>query len=405
MEQQKQIKRGVINILFLGFVSFFIDLSTEMVYPLVTIYLQTFASVPIVGVIEGFAESTAALLKVYSGYIGDKYQNKKRLAFLGYSSAIFYKIILFFSGSWIGIMIARLIDRIGKGIRTAPRDALVAESGDTTTLGKSFGLHKMLDMFGAGLGLLVAYLLYQQLVNDNSIIDIDAFKTIFLLSIIPAVIGLIFLLLVKEKKDHKKWGNRLSLKGLKLNPRITWYLVVVLLFSLGNSSNAFLLLKATDAGYSASSVLLLYLVYHLVSTIFSLPMGKLSDKIGRRKLVVPGYLLYGIVYLGFAFFTSKTSLMILFGIYGLYQAIITGAEKAFITEYAPKEAKGTIIGLYGTCQGIGLLFASLLAGGLWSWFGGSAPFIFGGIMGFTAALLAFIVMTYRFKEPLINNTI
>ena len=398
METQKQLKRGIINIIFLGLVSFFIDLSTEMVYPLVTIYLQTFASVPIVGVIEGFAESTAALLKVYSGYIGDRYQNKKRLAFLGYSSAIFYKIILFFSGSWVGIMIARLVDRIGKGIRTAPRDALVAESGEAT-LGKSFGLHKMLDMFGAGLGILIAYLLYQQLVSDNTIIDISAFKTIFLLSIIPAIFGLVFLMLVKEKKNHQKRQNQMTLKGLKISPRIVWYLVVVLLFSLGNSSNAFLLLKATAAGYSASSVLLLYLVYHLVSTVFALPLGKLSDRIGRRKLVVPGYLIYGVVYLGFAFFTSKISLMILFGIYGLYQAIISGAEKAFITEYAPKEAKGTIIGLYGTCQGIGLLFASLLAGGLWSWLGVSAPFVFGGIMGFTAAILAFVVMTMRFKEP------
>lgn len=397
MEQENQVKKGIKNIIFLGLVSFFIDLSTEMVYPLVTIYLQTFASVSIVGIIEGFAESTAALLKVYSGYIGDKYQNKKRIAFLGYSSAVVYKIILFFLGSWIGIMIARLVDRIGKGIRTAPRDTLVAESG-AGTLGKSFGLHKMLDMFGAGLGLLIAYLLYQQLVNDNTIIDSAAFKTIFLLSIIPAVIGLVFLTLVKEKKNHAVKKSKFTLKGIKLNPRITWYLIIVLLFSLGNSSNAFLLLKASNAGFNASSVLLLYLVFHIVSTIFALPMGKLSDKVGRRKLVVPAYFIYGVVYFGFAFFSTKFAFIMLFGMYGLYQALITGAEKAFISEYAPKEAKGTIIGLYGTCQGIGLLMASLLAGGLWAWFGVSAPFIFGGIMGMVSAVLAFIIMTYPFKD-------
>ncbi|HNZ50860.1 MAG TPA: MFS transporter [Bacilli bacterium] len=396
MEQQ-QIKRGIINIIFLGLVSFFIDLSTEMVYPLVTLYLQTFASVPIVGVIEGFAESTAALLKVYSGYLGDKYQNKKTLAFFGYSSAIAYKNILFFSGSWVGIMIARLVDRFGKGIRTAPRDALVAESGEAA-LGKSFGLHKMLDMLGAGLGILIAYLLYQQLVKDNMLIDIKAFKTIFLLSIIPAVLGLVFLSLVRERKKNTKWGNRFTLKGLKLNPRLKWYLVVILLFSLGNSSNAFLLLKATDAGYTTSFVLLLYLVYHLVSTIFAFPMGKWSDRIGRHKLVVPGYLLYGFLYFGFAFLTSKVSLMVLFGAYGLYQAIISGAEKAFITEFAPKDAKGTIIGLYGTCQGVGILVASLLAGGLWTWLGARAPFVFASIMGLAAAVLAFLVMTHQFQD-------
>ncbi|HOR17330.1 MAG TPA: MFS transporter [Bacilli bacterium] len=397
MVEQKQIKRGIINIIFLGLVSFFIDLSTEMVYPLVAIYLQTFASVPLVGIIEGFAESIAALLKSYSGYIGDKYQNKKRLAFLGYSSAILYKIILFFSGSWIGITFARLTDRIGKGIRTTPRDALVAESG-VEALGKSFGIHKMLDTFGAGLGIFIAYLLYRRLVSNDTLIDVEAFKTIFLLSIIPAAIGLIFLLFVKEKGSHQKQENRLSLKKLKINPRVIWYLVIVLLFSLGNSSNAFLILKATSAGYHTSSVLLLYLVYHLVSAIFALPMGKLSDRIGRRKLVVPGYFLYGVVYLGFAFLTSKSSLLILFGMYGLYQAMISGSEKAFITEYAPKEAKGTIIGLYGTCQGIGLLFASLLAGGLWAWLGISAPFIFGGVMGFISAILASIIMAYPFKK-------
>ncbi|MDD3348249.1 MAG: MFS transporter [Bacilli bacterium] len=403
MTQQKQIKQGIINIIFLGLVSFFIDLSTEMVYPLVAIYLQTFASVPVVGIIEGFAESVAALLKSYSGYIGDKYQNKKRLAFIGYSSAVFYKIILFFSGSWIGILIARLIDRIGKGIRTAPRDALIAESG-AEALGKSFGMHKMLDMFGAGLGIFIAYILYRQLISDNTFIDVKAFKIIFLLSIIPAIIGLIILMFVKEKGNHQKQENKLSLKTLKINPRIIWYFIIVFLFSLGNSSNAFLILKATNTGYSISSVLLLYLIYHVVSTVFALPMGKLSDRIGRKKLVVPGYLLYGIVYIGFAFLTSKISLLILFGLYGLYQAVITGSEKAFITEYAPKEAKGTIIGFYGTCQGVGLLFASLLAGGLWTWLGVSAPFIFGGIMGFISAILASIVMTYRFKDPVVKES-
>ena len=207
------------------------------------------------------------------------------IGFLGYSSAILYKIILFFSGSWIGITFARLTDRIGKGIRTTPRDALVAESG-VEALGRSFGIHKMLDTFGAGLGIFIAYFLYRRLVSNDTLIDVEAFKTIFLLSIIPAAIGLIFLLFVKEKGSHQKQENRLSLKKLKINPRVIWYLVIVLLFSLGNSSNAFLILKATSAGYHTSSVLLLYLVYHLVSAIFALPMGKLSDRIGRRKLVV-----------------------------------------------------------------------------------------------------------------------
>ncbi len=385
-KERISVKQGFKNVVLLGLVSLFTDLSTEMVYPLVTIYLSTFASVAIIGVIEGLAESVAAILKSYSGYIGDKFSNKKTLAFIGYSSAIIYKILLFFSFSWVGVLLAKLVDRIGKGVRTAPRDALVAQSAEAT-LGKAFGLHKTLDMFGSALGIVFALFLYNLLVNDlNAIADVAAFKKIFLLSIIPALVGLFCLLFVREVKNHRDNLKKFTLKGLHLDKRIIMYLVVVLLFSIGNSSNAFLVLRVASLGFTTVDVLLLYLVYNLVSSIVSYPLGKLSDKIQRRHLVIPAYLLYSITYFGIAFLETKIWLYILFGIYGIFQALIAGAEKAYITENSPKDFKGTILGLYGTAQGFGLLIASFAAGAIWSFVGIKYTFAFGGLMGLLAAI-------------------
>jgi len=393
--EKLSIKQGFRNIVLLGLVSLFIDLSTEMVYPLVTIYLATFASVGIIGVIEGLAESVAAILKSYSGYIGDKFSNKKSLAFIGYASAIIYKILLFFSFSWVGILIAKLVDRIGKGIRTAPRDALVAQSGQAT-LGKAFGLHKTLDMFGSALGIAFALLLFSLLVNqDETAVDVPAFKQIFLLSIISALLGLFCLLFVKEVKNRTGEIRKFTLKGIHIDKRLVVYLIVVFLFSIGNSSNAFLVLRVASLGFTTVDVLLMYLTYNLVSAMVSYPLGKLSDRIERRHLVIPAYLIYALVYFGIAFFDSKLWLYVLFGIYGIFQALIAGGEKAFITENAPKDYKGTILGLYGTAQGLGLLLASFAAGAIWMYVGIRYTFAFGGLMG----LLAAIGLVFVFRMP------
>jgi MFS family permease len=393
MNEKLSAKQGIKNIISLGLVSLFIDLSTEMVYPLVTIYLSTFASVAIIGVIEGLAESFAALLKTYSGYIGDKFNNKKNLAIIGYASAILYKIILFFSFSWIGVLIAKLIDRIGKGIRTAPRDALLAQSA-SSNLGKSFGLHKTLDMFGSAIGIALSIFLLKNLTNGNNIIDVDAFKQIFLISIIPALIGVFCLFFVKEVKNQKKSFREISFKGIKLDRKVILYLIVVFVFSIGNSSNAFLVLRVTSLGFSTIDVLILYLVYNLVSSLVAYPLGKLSDKINRKHLVIPAYMLYALVYFGFAFFESKTWFYVLFAIYGIFQALIAGSEKAYITENSPKDFKGTVLGLYGSVQGLGLFIASFSAGAIWSFIGAKYTFIFGGLMSIVAAIsLVFIFNT------------
>jgi len=378
-------KKAVSNIVLLGLVSLFADMSTEMVYPLIPLYLTAAlgASPAIVGVIEGIAESIASLLKVFSGYIGDVYSNKKRLAFAGYSASIFYKILLLTAASWPSILFARVIDRTGKGIRTAPRDALVAQSSKGNNLGGSFGVHKMLDMAGSALGILIAYLFIAYNIG---------FQKAFLFSIIPALISVLLILPVREDKKKNHDCEKLSLKGLKIDPKLKAYLAVIFVFCLGNSSNAFLLLKAQERGFSASHVILLYLAYSISASLLAIPAGRLSDKIGRSRILVPGYLIFGLVYLGFGLLSSNWAMVLLFIAYGAYQALISGAERAFIVEKSPAGLQGTLLGLYGMIQGIGLLLSSIIAGLLWANINSNVAFLFGGILGIASAAAISILL-------------
>ncbi len=386
-------KKVINNIVLLGLVSLFVDMSTEMVYPLVPLFLTTTlgASPAIVGVIEGIAESFASILKVFSGYIGDVYHNKKRLAILGYSTSVLYKAVLILAASWPGVLLARAVDRVGKGIRTAPRDALIAQSCDQKKLGGSFGLHKMLDMTGSALGVVLAYVF---------IATGFRYHQAFLISVIPAVIGIIVLMAVREEKCGATSSEKYSLKGLKLNAQLKTYLAVILLFCIGNSSNTFLLLKAQGLGFSAPQVILLYLAFNVSTSILAVPAGKLSDRLGRSKILVPGYLIYGLVYLGFALITAKPAILLLFIAYGAYNAFISGAERAFIAENAPTGLKGAVLGLYGMLQGIGLLFSSIIAGLMWDHINSSAPFFFGGFIGIVSAVLIYIILGKSRIKPL-----
>ena len=373
------------NILLIGLVSLFSDMSTEMIYPILPLYLTAVlgATPAIVGVIEGIAESVASLLKVASGYIGDRYHNKKRLAFLGYSASVVYKIVLLFAGSWGGVLAARVIDRTGKGIRTAPRDALVAQSSEKKKLGGSYGLHKMLDMAGSSLGALFAFVF---------IAAGTAYRPAFLWSVIPGVIGVMIVPLIREEKSTGPERQGLVLRGMKLDLKLKLYFAVIFLFCLGNSSNAFLLLKAQSRGFSSSEVMLLYLIFNVSASVLAIPSGRLSDRFGRSSILIPGYLIYGLVYFGFALLTSKGAVLALFIAYGAYTAFISGAERAFIAEASPAEYKGTVLGIYGMIQGFGLLLSSILAGVMWDALGSDAPFWFGGVLGIVSALLIAVIL-------------
>nr|MDA8228377.1 MFS transporter [Desulfitobacterium hafniense] len=363
-------------------------ISSEMVYPLLPIFLSTAlgASPAIIGIIEGIAESLASILKVFSGYLADKTQKKKELTISGYSGSLLGKLVLVLAGSWGGVLLSRIIDRFGKGIRTAPRDALIADSTQKSTRGHAFGLHRAMDTMGAVIGVIIAYIL----INGN----ITDFKRIFWYSTIPALLGIIALLFVRRPSQVKSVKKEFSFTWSKLDIQLKQFLVLAFIFTLGNSSNQFLLLRASKLGVSTPYVLLLYLAFNISYALVSMPAGKLSDLIGRKRVLVTGYIIYAIVYFGFARVTQTSTLWLLFIIYGLYTAFTDGVEKALLSDIAPSALRGTVIGMHAALVGIALLPASFIAGILWDNFGAQAPFYFGAGMG----LLAVIGLLFIFGD-------
>ena len=261
---------------------------------------------------------------------------------------------------------------------------MVSESADKDEMGRAFGIHKMLDMAGSAVGILLSFLLLRSIGEDS-------YKAIFALSLIPVCIALLLFFFIHEKPEKREivrrehfWKNISRLDG-----RLKLYLAVTFLFTLGNSSNSFLLLRAADMGFSSSGTILLYFLYNVTASILSVPCGKLSDRVGRKKLLVGGYLTFSLVYFGFAFCTGKPMMALIFVVYGVFTAMTAGVERAFIAEIAPAALKGTMLGLHSTLAGIALLPASLIAGALWDTVGAFAPFVYGGLMSLlSAAILA-----------------
>ena len=385
----------MLNVILLGLVSFFADISSEMVYPLIPLYLSSrFGATPLlVGFIEGIAESLASLLKVFSGYLTDRTQKKKPIAFLGYSTGLIYKLALIFANSWIAILGARVIDRVGKGIRTTPRDVMVAESAQKDRTGTAFGVHKAMDMAGSALGILIAYFLVKNSLGNTN------YPFIFLISMIPAGLSLVMFFFIKEQKHHQIKKREPFWKHFKtLQTSLKWYLLVVFLFTLGNSSNTFLLLKAKNIGFSEANVIFLYFLYNISASLLAIPAGRRSDQIGRKPVLIAAYVVFALVYFGFAV-VNRTEVMVgLFILYGVYTALITGVERAYISEIAPQEFRGTLLGLHGTIIGLTLFPASMIAGVLWTMIDASAPFIFGGSLALAAALTLGFVMKDNRKE-------
>jgi MFS family permease len=373
------------NIIILGITSLLTDISSEMVYPVLPIFLVTTlgASPAILGMIEGVAESLASLMKVFSGFWSDKIKQRKPFTIFGYASSAVGKIFLFFATGWHAVLVGRVIDRFGKGVRTAPRDAIIADSAVAGKRGAAYGLHRTMDTVGAITGVILAYLL---VINIKNPLRAD-FQKIFLWSLVPAFLGTAFLFLVREKKDAAKIeAKKIKFQWKVLDKRLKMFLIFSFIFTLGNSSNQFLLLRAQNLGNPLPTVILMYLVYNIVYVFFAYPAAWLSDKIGKKKILVAGYLFYGLVYLGFGAFTSTSMLWILFGVYGLYIGFTEGVEKALVADIAPQDLKATAIGLHATLVGIGLLPASVLAGFLWKIFGPAAPFYFGGVMGVVSSI-------------------
>jgi len=379
----------VFNIILLGATSLFTDIASEMVYPLVPFFLTVTlgASPAILGVIEGVAESVASLLKVFSGYLSDRLRSRKGLTIAGYGSSALGKLLLALASGPLLVFGGRVVDRIGKGIRTAPRDALVADSSGDGRHGAAFGLHRALDTFGAVIGVALAYYFFTRFTGDYTLV--------FLWSLLPAGIGVAVLFLVRETKPKVGEARLPSLRWRALPRKLQLFLLVTLLFTFGNSSNTFLLLRAKSLGFSPATAILLYLVYNLVYCFVSYPAGKLSDRIGRKRLLVSGYALYGLVYLGFGMLQGPQHAGVvwsLFALYGLYIGFTEGVEKALVADLAPVRLRATAIGLHATIVGIGLFPASFMAGQLWDQIGPAAAFYFGGGMGLAAALGLLLVL-------------
>jgi MFS family permease len=380
------------NVFILGLVSFFNDVASEMVYPLVPIFLTNVLAAPatIVGLIEGIAESTASILEVISGWLSDKWQKRKPLVFWGYAFSAISKIILSLAFIWPLVLIARFIDRFGKGIRTSPRDALISESQERFSRGRAFGFHRTLDTLGAVIGPLLALLAIHFLGNK--------FRLIFFLAFIPASIGIVLLaLFVKEKNEE---ANPRGRDAASLQFQFNWseidksfkiFLLISFIFSLGNSSGAFLILRAQNLGLPLFLVILVYVLFNLTYAIFSTLAGVLADKIGPKRVILAGFFLFAALYLFFGFASSSLFLWFLFPIYGVYMALTDGVGRAYISNLIPQEKAGTAFGIYQTTIGITTLFASLIAGLLWTYIDVRMPFIFGSIMAIISAFL-FVVL-------------
>ncbi len=382
------------NVFWLGLTSLFTDISSEMVYPLVPIFMTTILGAPVsfVGLVEGIAESTASILKVFSGWLSDKLGSRKKLTVTGYALSVIGRPILFIATAGWQVLAYRVIDRTGKGVRTAPRDALIADSSDCNNYGKSFGFHRTMDTVGAMLGPALAFILLPVFAAHSSS---KGYRELFALAIIPGAIGLIILMaLVREKRSGKPTeAPKLSLKPF--DRRFKLFLLVVLVFTLGNSSDAFLILRARNAGLAVVLIPLAYLMFNTVNALLATPAGIVSDRLGRFWVMALGFANFIVVYIGFALAGQQIVIWLMFALYGVYYAFTESIFKAYTADLVPENLRGTAYGLLNMTMGIALLPASLVAGWLWTNVGVKAPFFYGAGM---AALALFLLLVLLPKD-------
>jgi len=371
----------------LGAVSLLTDIASEMIYPLLPLFLTAVlgAGPAVLGAVEGLAESTAALVKLAAGLRSDRVRRRKPLIVVGYGLAAVARPLVAVASSAGLVAAIRFTDRVGKGLRTAPRDALITDSVDPALRGRAFGLQRSLDHAGALIGPLVAAGLLAGLGLS--------LRWVFALAVVPGVLGVLLVVWKvreagaahHEDSDSARRG-RGALGAIPRGP-LRRYLLVLLLFTLGNSSDAFLLLRASDLGLPAAQLPLLWAFFHLVKTAGALPAGALSDRLDRRRLIIAGWAVYALVYLGFARAGAAWHAWALFAAYGLYYALTEGAEKALLADLAPPEARGAAFGWHAFSLGVGALPASLLFGALWQAAGPVAAFGLGAALAGASSLL------------------
>ncbi len=384
------------NVVAIGLVSLFNDASSEIIYPFLPLFLATTlgASAGAIGIIEGLAESISSLLKLFAGNLSDRLGKRKFLVVGGYALAALTRPFLAFAGSWHQVLGIRVADRVGKGIRTAPRDAMIADSVPFEQRGLAFGFHRAMDHCGAVIGPLIGYLLVVFLGTN--------FTWIFLIASIPAFIAVVVAIFVmRESPVVRREGTsvpKLTLRGFDSN--FKRFLLILALFTLSNSSDSFLILRARDSGVALTIIPLLWAAHHVSKVLSSLLGGDLSDRFGRKRLIVSGWTLYAAVYAGFAFVDNAYSVWVLFLIYGIYFGLVEGAEKALVADLVRPEQRGTAYGLYNLAFGITVFPASLLMGMIWDWKGPATAFLVNAVMGASAAVLLLIFVQRRVEnEP------
>ncbi len=401
MDHKKLDLRNLpVNVWVVTATSFLTDISSEMLFNLVPLFLANVlkTGTAVIGLIDGVAETTASLMKIYSGALSDRLGKRKWLTVLGYSLSTLAKPFLYFAQTWHWVLGVRFTDRMGKGIRTAPRDALVAGSIDEKQRGLAFGLHRAGDTAGAFIGLLIATIIIWLTQSGVAELQQRTFHVVILVSIIPAVLAVTVLALGARDITFKGKSGVPAFSLAGMDRRFKSFMLVLVLFTLGNSSDSFIILRSQERGLNLLQIMGMLMTFNLIYALLAGPLGALSDKVGRRKLILAGWFAYGLVYLGFAMSKTGWQIWALFGLYGVYYAATEGVAKAFIADLVPNENRGTAYGLYNATIGLAALPASVIAGLLWqgafSWqgFGPSAPFLFGAGLALLAGMLFWILV-------------
>ena len=374
------------NVFVAGLVSFFMDVSSEMIYPLVPLFLANVLGVnkSVIGLIEGVAESTASLLKTFSGWFSDRIGNRKWLMAVGYGISTLSRPIVALATGWHHVMGSRFMDRFGKGVRTAPRDAIIAESSESAFLGRAFSFHRSLDTMGAVVGPALAFL-FLGIFSNN-------YRTVFWLSMIPGVFAalLIIFFITEKKKVSIVYSERPKLTLKHFDWKFKFFVLIATLFAIGNSSDVFLILRAQQIGIPTVMIPVVYLLFNLIYSLSAIPAGIAADRFGRKRVILLGFILFAILYYGFAIAKDTTAIWALFAFYGLFMGLTEGIQKAFLATIIPSDFKATALGVYNTAVGLAMFPASLIGGWLWDNISPSATFYYGAITASLSAM-SFIV--------------
>jgi len=381
-----KIKSKFNNVFFIGLISLFGGISQDIFVPILPLYLANILHFDksFIGFTEGLVTSSASIFKIIAGFLSDKFRKNKPIVFAGYLLSLIARPLLAILTSGAGVLTLRFIDGVGKGIKDTPKDALIADSTKIETRGKGFGIVRALDTFGSVVGPLLLFALLF-LLNNNSL----KYHYIFFITTIPLIFTLgILTIFVKEVKIEKQ-EDKTNLKTA-LPLRYYLFLGIVLFFSIGNSSDVFLILRAQNVGVTLLAIPLVYALFNFIYASASIPLGSLSDKIGRQKVIILGWLAYALAYLGFGLANSSLAIWLLFAFYGIYYATTEGVAKAYIADVTTPEHRGKAYGLYNSLIGLVTLPASIIAGFMWDKINPSAPFLFGSVIAIISVVLLFI---------------